>query len=353
MSKIFLLIFSTVFLNQNLSALEIDEKLPLRFLQVSGSKKTVLINRGLEDGLVVGDHAKFFVTTGVIARGVVVKASPSRSIWSLYRLVSPEKVQKSKVLNLKIASPVKLTDDPTKSLYSMAKQDVEVGEPVDIIKADMSGSEESEVGALMSENESSPIEMPTVSSKGHNLELTGLLSMSSFSGTYSSDAKGDIEAKSSTTSFVGSIEKYFPTYNNFFKKISIKGLLNYYSEESGQDTSFSTTVTDYGLGLSYYFGKGPFVRNRMMYFIDGSIGISSISITDTTDETLEGSGNFYSVGLGAKYLMGHQFGGVAKLDYYSNSSSFDVEDTATNSTETQTYGLSGPRVMFGLFYRFL
>jgi len=28
-------------------------------LKVSNSKKTVLINRGAEDGLVVGDHAKF------------------------------------------------------------------------------------------------------------------------------------------------------------------------------------------------------------------------------------------------------------------------------------------------------
>ena len=99
-----------------INALEIDEKLTIRFLKVSTSKKTILINRGAEDGLVVGDHAKFYITSGVIARGVVEKVSPSRSIWSLYRLVEPNEVVEGKVLNLKIASPVKITTDVSKSI---------------------------------------------------------------------------------------------------------------------------------------------------------------------------------------------------------------------------------------------
>ena len=88
----------------------------MRFLKVSNSKKTILINRGAEDGLAIGDHAKFFITTGVIARGVVEKVSPSRSIWSLYRVVDPAEITDGKVLNLKIASPVKVTTDPSKSM---------------------------------------------------------------------------------------------------------------------------------------------------------------------------------------------------------------------------------------------
>jgi hypothetical protein len=98
------------------NALEIDEKLTLRFLKVSTSKKTVLINRGAEDGLVVGDHAKFYITSGIIARGVVEKVSPSRSIWSIYRVVDPNEITEGKVLNLKIASPVKITTDSSKSI---------------------------------------------------------------------------------------------------------------------------------------------------------------------------------------------------------------------------------------------
>ena len=44
--------------SQAAHALEIDEKLTLRVLSVSESKKTFLINRGLEDGLVVDDYYK-------------------------------------------------------------------------------------------------------------------------------------------------------------------------------------------------------------------------------------------------------------------------------------------------------
>ena len=111
--KAFLVLFIFIF-SHMIFALEIDEKLSIRFLKVSNSKKTILINRGSEDGLAIGDHAKFFITTGVIARGVVEKVSPSRSIWSLYRVVDSVEITDGKVLNLKIASPVKITDDSTK-----------------------------------------------------------------------------------------------------------------------------------------------------------------------------------------------------------------------------------------------
>jgi len=111
-----ILLLSAILGSSLTHALEIDEKLTLRFLKVSNTKKTVLINRGAEDGLAVGDHAKFFITSGVIARGVVEKVSPSRSIWSLYRVVDPAEITDNKVLNLKIASPVKITEDPSKSL---------------------------------------------------------------------------------------------------------------------------------------------------------------------------------------------------------------------------------------------
>ena len=96
------------------NGLEVDEKLTLRILNVSNSKKTMLINRGLEDGLAVGDHAKFYLTTGIVSRGVIVKTSPSRSIWSLYRVVDNEQLALDKVMNLKISAPVKLSQDKTK-----------------------------------------------------------------------------------------------------------------------------------------------------------------------------------------------------------------------------------------------
>ena len=100
-------------------ALEIDEKLTTRFITVSKTKKTVLINRGIEDGLVMGDHARFFLTDGVVARGIVVKLSPVRSIWSLYRLIDPDNIAKNKVVTLKITDRVSLTGDRSKSLTTL------------------------------------------------------------------------------------------------------------------------------------------------------------------------------------------------------------------------------------------
>ena len=59
--KKLIVIFSFVFSRIGI-CLEIDEKLTLRILDVSDTKRTILINRGLEDGLVVGDHAKLYLS---------------------------------------------------------------------------------------------------------------------------------------------------------------------------------------------------------------------------------------------------------------------------------------------------
>ena len=95
-------------------SLEIDEKLTFRILKLSHSTDTVLTNRGIEDGVAVGDHAKWFITVGVVARAVVIKASPTRSVWSVYKKIDKSYIKEDMVLNLKITPPVKLTTDPSK-----------------------------------------------------------------------------------------------------------------------------------------------------------------------------------------------------------------------------------------------
>src|SRR5574343_1885919 len=82
-------------------ALEIDEKLTIRIIKLSESKKTILVNRGAEDGLVVGDQAKFIDQSGVVARGVVEKVSRTRSVWSIYSVINPSEMVPEKVLNIK------------------------------------------------------------------------------------------------------------------------------------------------------------------------------------------------------------------------------------------------------------
>ncbi|MBC7714750.1 MAG: hypothetical protein H7177_15495, partial [Rhizobacter sp.] len=178
MKKSLLFILPAVFAFNitNVSALEIDEKLTLRFLKVSATKKTVLINRGGEDGLVVGDHAKFFITAGVIARGVAEKVSPSRSVWSLYRVVDPQEITQDKVLNLKIATPVKITDDPSRSLKEEAipggneKMDVAAGTEGEATSDDpdqiMNDADKNEMKDLgMNEDGGSDEEVSTVKTK--------------------------------------------------------------------------------------------------------------------------------------------------------------------------------------------
>ena len=116
MKKWPLSLFVLFCLAPNSLGLEVGERLTVRILKTSQSKKTVLLNRGTEDALVEGDHGKIFLTSGVIARGVAVKVSPTRSIWSLYRIVDREKLFPDKVANLQVTPPAKLTQDPTRSL---------------------------------------------------------------------------------------------------------------------------------------------------------------------------------------------------------------------------------------------
>lgn len=349
--------------------LEIDEKLTLRILEVSQSKKTVLVNRGLEDGLVLGDHAKFFLTKGVVARGVVVKASPSRSIWSIYRIIDGDDIAKNNVLNIKISTAVRLTDDPTKSVNDLASDDSELGEPGDIVATKKSGqlsmnnSDDSEVSSLLSDKEftqaapniskEEKIEIVRSSKTNHGLEVYSLLSMSALSGTYTTETT-EYDAKNSNMNFSIGLEKYFASSTSLLKNISLKIYYSIADQSSGANGYTTTRIDDMGAGLSYYFGNGPFQTNKMLYFADVNFGLTTATLTTTPvsgDVTeLAGSGSHISFGLGAKYLFGKEFGAIAKLDYYQSTTSFEIEENSTIVNED--LAVAGPRVMMGLSYRF-
>ena len=111
-----------LFLSHSLLALPLDSKFLGKVLGISDSKKTILINKGNEIGLKVGNHAKISLPSGFVARAMVVKLSPSRSVWSIYRFVHKERLQTQVVFRFKISSPVKLTSDESKSLGILAKR---------------------------------------------------------------------------------------------------------------------------------------------------------------------------------------------------------------------------------------
>ena len=84
--------------------------------------------------------------------------------------------------------------------------------------------------------------------------------------------------------------------------------------------------------------------------------IESKVITNGVDSgaTTEGTNSFFSLGIGAKYVLSNGFGVRGILDYYSSNEEFEFESTTTGTavTTTQTRTLSGPRIQFGLSYRF-
>jgi len=114
MNKLILLYFLCC--SFSLSALEVDKRLKARILELSKSKKTILLNKGSEDGLLKNDQAKFSDENGVFARGELIRVSPSRSAWSFFRIYNEEVIKKEKAVVIKITTPFKVTIDKTRSL---------------------------------------------------------------------------------------------------------------------------------------------------------------------------------------------------------------------------------------------
>ena len=365
-------------------ALEVDEKLTLRLLKVSNSKKTILINRGAEDGLVVGDHAKFFITTGVIARGVVEKASPSRSIWSLYRIVDPAEVTDGKVLNLKIATPVKITDDPSKSMQvekipagteTMSIKDAEsdgavVSANVDDQKElDELGVDESlktpkKITATKSasidknekneNNESKEAALPSLHKNNNEWEIWSTLSVNTLSGTSEDSTAGatsnSILVSASSLEISAGLEKYFFNSDGLFKETSLDIFIHKKTLESGDAVKLSSEWLEYGAGGNYHFYHSAAATNRLIGFvgINAGIGTTTISATTATSEnTVKGTNNFYSAGIGAKYTLNNGFGIRALLDYYNSREVYDFGNEMTTNRM-----LSGIRIAFGASCRF-
>ena len=340
----------TLFFVNKTFGLAIDEKLTLRLLSVSKTQKTVLVNRGLEDGLVVGDHAKFFLTTGVVARGVVIKASPSRSIWSIYRLAVPEKVVVDKVMNIKIASPVKLTEDPSKMLYEqMEREKAEVAAG----REDLAPEERSDLEALTSESESAG-SLVSGTLKKSPWEIFGALNLNSLSGTWTQGEESST-AQSGGMDLIVGIERFFPTAQNIFNKVSLNAFIAMSSSASGGQNQTENSFLGYGGGANYYFYNSPHVYRKLIGFFGGSFGVGTTETTTTLSNapndpvTESGATSFYSLGVGSKYYVTKGFAGNVYLDYFSSSSTFEFEDPAE---ESLALNLSGFRIRAGISYRF-
>lgn len=345
-------------------ALEIDERLTLRIVKTSETKKTVLINRGKEDGLVKGDHAKFYLSVGVVARGVAIKISPGRSVWSLYRLVNADYIQNDQVMKLKITAPVKITKDESRSLVSDdTSSGIGTRDPRDLGIPLAAGAQDLDFeaqggnrsGADFGDDGLNLLEESLVN---RNREIFGALSYESRSSNTKSDNSNlDFSGSDASMLMDAGFEYYFSDESKWYSRLSLLGAfrmirtssLAYEGSELQENSSF------FGGGFNWY----PFTRpsnayrfipfGQVMYYM-GSV---SSNITSRSGEEfsgdLSGSVSMISVGGGLKYYIHNGWGASAKLEYQSRVDSFSEEEGSGLSWQKAS---GGPRFVIALRYRF-
>lgn len=345
-------------------ALEVDEKLTARILKTSESRKTILVNRGTEDGLVEGDHAKFIVTAGIVARGVCVKVSPTRSVWSIYRLVNADFIVNDSVMSLKITPPVKITKDETQSLVQEdvpttvsgdvttlgipladGAQDVGAAADENLSSADLRALEESNLPASIVEK---------------NMEVYGFLHISGLTANSKTDV-GDQSFNSSQSFYHIGLggEYYSRREREWYSRFSLIGEVALVRENSQAYNGASVTneLTEFALGLNWHPFKLPSAAGEFIPYFHAAFHVGTVKSTykpgteiPGSDDTLDSNGGTsgFSGGFGYKYYTNKGFGARVLLDYYMRTEKHK-EDVMGNK-HNKTVG--GPRLMVGIGYRF-
>lgn len=362
--KLFICILSLVTLNA--FALEIDEKLTMRIVKTSQSRKTILINRGVEDGLVKGDHAKFFLSIGVVARGVVVKLAPTRSVWSIYRLVNAEYLKDNQVMKLKITAPVKITKDDSKALVAddtpksvMSGDPRDLGIPLadganDLDEAEMMGEQGGEGGAAAGAVSASMLESTSLRERSKEMFATAFYSGL---GAKASPDNGGAEFAGEASTILFNLGGEFYTKNEKkwqarFSLVVQYSILNT-SIISNEGDSVTEKTSEYGGGFHWY----PFTRPSRTYklvpyarfvMLLGSVNTSyNPGASGGSSYSVGGSSMAYAFGGGYKYYLHNGFGARAEFEFYSRSDSFAADQNGTKWITSK----SGPRVTFGFSYR--
>lgn len=355
-----LVLFSLLIASSLAHALEIDERLTLRILNTSDTKKTLLINRGTEDGLVEGNHAKFFVSAGVVARGVCVKVSPSRSVWSIYRLVNADFIVKDTVMNLKIAPPVKITQDESRMVVQEdVPTQVNNDDPASLGIPLAEGAQDLAPGAAIGTEIISKEELAALRAMGkgnlrdQNYEVWVGLNFSSLSSkTDSGSSTAEFDGGDVQSQFTLGGEYYFKDEREWWARFSPygfvsnqrKGILGYSGGEQNE------SVTEFGGGLNWHPWDVPSVVNEFIPFFTFSLAWGnaiSTAETGTTDREARGSTFSRSIGAGLKFYTQRGFGARAVLDYYLRDDS--LKEEISNLTWNRTN--VGPRLWVGLSYR--
>lgn len=344
-------------------ALEVDEKLTVRIIKTSESKKTIMINRGTEDGLVENDHAKFIVTAGIVARAVCVRVSPTRSVWSVYRLVNADFILNDSVMTLKTTPPVKITKDDTQSLVrddtptrvsgdptslgiplADGAQDAGSAQDEAISKADLRALEENDTPSSIAQK---------------NWEIYGMMAISGLTSQAKTDNDQTFNNSQSFMHIGLGAELYAKREREWYSRFSLLGGVDFMNESSQSYHGYGVTnqITEFSVGTNWHPFKLPGAVNEFIPFIHlsghfGSVSSSykgGLNATSTDEVSNTGTTSGFAVGVGVKFYTYKGFGARALLDYYMRNETYK-EDELSMLKLTKTVG--GPRLLLGLSYRF-
>lgn len=357
-----LLALAALFITINAMALEVDEKLTVRVLKTSESRKTLMINRGTEDGLVEGDHARFIVTAGIVARAVCVKVAPTRSVWSIYRLVNADFIMNDAVMTIKITPPVKITKDETQALVQedtptkLPSDPQAVGIPLAEGAQDFINDGTAVDGAEnISDGDLRGLEDVTIVER--NFEVFSFLNVSGLSSSTKGDVNDKKYSNSNSSHHIGlGGELYSRREREWYSRFSLLGAVNFIRTDSQSYNGFAATnaITEFTFGTNWHPGKMPSATYSFIPYVNLAFNIGSIRSsasggigTDGDDISANGSTQGFQLGFGFKYYTREGFGARAVLDYYVRNENFK-RDESDLSFDRYT---AGPRFMVGLSYR--
>lgn len=357
-----LFIVTLVFLNLSVYGLEIDEKLTLRIVNTSESKKTLLINRGIEDGLAKGDHAKFYVSSGVVARGVCIKLSPTRSVWSIYRMVNAPFLVDDQVMNLKITPAVKITKDESRMLVS---DDTRVGtkDPRDLGIPLADGADDLRTNEVLDtpiKSEKLLEDAPIESLLQRNKEVFGMIHFSNQTETASPDDNtDDFSADLANIYLKFGGEWYFNEESNWYHRISFQGvfIMDRRATMSHLGSLVKDESNEFGIGVNLNLFDYPSQTYRFLHYLNYTFSLGSSTTTyesgaeSATSEvdTVNGAVLSNAFGYGVKYFTPSGFGMRFEMSYILRG---DTYGTSSKSDISYIKTRIGPTFQVGVGYRF-
>lgn len=342
-------------------ALEVDEKLTVRIVKISESKKTVMLNRGTEDGLVEGDHAKFIVTAGIVARGVVVKVSPTRSVWSIYRLVNADFIANDSVMSIKMTPAVKITKDESQALVQedtptkVASGDAAtLGIPLADGAQDLSASA-ADTAVSNTDLKSLEDNDAPASIVERNMEIYGFLNLSALNGSTKDSTGNSSFSNSQAFQHIGFGGEYYAqnerTWYSHLSAVAEIALMKENSQ-SYNGGGITNDINEFSFGANWHPTKLPSVANEFIPYIHGTFNLGTVKSTTKggLESSANGTTNGFSIGGGYKFYTLRGFGARFLLDYYVRAEKYKEDDSAVPTAFNKT--VSGPRLMFAFSYRF-